>query len=280
MKHLFKLPLLAALVLASSSSVAFAQRQLGKPSGPTGKLFLAETQGQGQITSEGKAYEPRQAMAFTAPGAVIETKEGAHQAFVYSNGTGMYVDASTRVEIARFAQEPFLPDRSNTEREPSISRSDIFVARGLVALCTSQLVSGSTMNYSTPQALVSIRGRRVIILSAPNETRVYLLEGDVSVRVAGGRDVGGKVLAPGEMAVIQNGAAPSITLGPIDSQLLPVLEEKLTIACNARKTVAFETVESQSATNTGAGQGGDEIVARPTVTANPPSNLTVSPSRL
>ena len=70
----------------------------------------------------------------------------------------MYVDANTRLEVNRFVQERFLPNSNTTEAEPSASQSDIFLWRGLVGVCTSQLVSGSTMNYSTEHATVTIRG--------------------------------------------------------------------------------------------------------------------------
>ncbi|MBI2516439.1 MAG: hypothetical protein HYV95_05935 [Opitutae bacterium] len=279
---------------------ALAQRQLGKKKGPTSKLYLAETKGEGKIITEDQAYEPRQATAFDAPGTVIETGNGSYQALVYSNGTGMYVDSNTRVEIARFVQEPFQPDRNTTELEPSISQSDVFVARGQIGLCTGQLVSGTTMNYSTPHAAVNIRSGRLVIETSLESSTVYLLDGDATVR-SGNRDPGGQVLHPGEQAVIRPGppGQPStITIGPIDRQLTNTLDEKVSIACNARKTVSFEMIERKAeqgaggpgdrgVAETGAGpertetgSATDEIVARPTVPVAPPTNITVSPDRL
>jgi hypothetical protein len=294
-----------SLVLVISAAVAFAtvlapsahaQRQLGKKKGPTSKLYLAETKGEGQIVTEGKAYEPKQATAFDAPGTIIETREDAHQAFVYSNGTGMYVDQNTRVVIDRFVQEPFSPDRNNTEMEPSVSQSDVFLARGQIGICTGQLVSGTTMNYSTALAGVNIRGGKVSIVAQEDSTTVYLLDGDATVR-AGGHDMGGTLLHPGEQAVIRPGAAgqpPVITVGPIDSKMMSSLDEKVTVACNAKKTVSFEVIEKK-AQNGASGIAADapagasaptpdnptqEISAHPTVSDTPPINLTVSPDTL
>jgi hypothetical protein len=158
--------LLSVAALVAVAPSAFAQRQLGKKKGPTSKIYLAEAVGDAQIQTGEKIYTARQATAFDAPGTVIETKEGAHNAFVYSNGTGMFVDQNTRVEIDRFVQEPFQPDRKTTADapyEPSISQSSVHVAHGAVGICTSQLVSGSSMLYSTPQASVNIRGGKVAI---------------------------------------------------------------------------------------------------------------------
>src|SRR4051812_8662426 len=101
---------IAIMVMALPS--AFAQRQLGKKKGPTSKIYLAETKGECQIQTNDKIYTARQATAFDAPGTVIETNANSHNAFVYSNGTGLFVDQNTRVEIDRFVQEPFRPNRT------------------------------------------------------------------------------------------------------------------------------------------------------------------------
>lgn len=310
------------VVLAAAFAVAvvpasFGQRQLGKKKGPTSKLYLAETVGQGEITNEGRTYSPKQATAFDAPGTVIETKAGAHQAFVYSNGTGMFVDADTRIEVDRFVQEPFRPDRSTgNETEPSISQSDVFVARGQVGICTGQMVSGSTMNYSTPHAAVNIRGGKLSIKTDGDATTVYLLEGDATVRT-GSKDVGGALLRPGEQATIRPGPPgqpPTVSVGPIDRSTAANLDEKVNVACNAKKTVSFEAIEKKAEsggleesekepTPSGEGQpegtpsappgagtpadtGSDpddttqEIVARPTTPTTPPTNIVVSPDRI
>jgi hypothetical protein len=308
MHLLTRIILVAAAVAVVAVPSSYAQRQLGKKKGPTSKLYLAETVGNGEITNEGRTYSPKQATAFDAPGTVIETKADSHQAFVYSNGTGMFVDANTRIEIDRFVQEPFRPDRNNTEVEPSMSQSDIFVARGQVGICTGQLVSGSTMTYSTPHAAVNIRGGKLSIKTDGSSTTVYLLEGDATVR-AGAKDVGGALLHAGEQAVITpgiGGQPPSVTVGPIDRSTAANLDDKVNVACNAKKTVSFETIEKKAETTglegseqpatpgeaapgdvspspPGAGGGDDttqEIVARPTTPAAPPTNIVVSQDRI
>lgn len=295
--------LLVALIAIALLAVpsAMAQRQLGKKKGPTSKLYLAETKGDGQIVTDGKAMDPKQATAFDAPGTIIETKDDAHQAFVYSNGTGLYVDANTRVVIDRFVQEPFRPDRNNTEVEPSVSQSEIFLARGQIGICTGQLVSGTTMNYSTAHAGVNIRGGKLSISTNDDSTTVYLLDGDATVR-SGARDQGGMILHPGEQAVIHQGIGgqpPVITVGPIDQQMISSLDEKVTVACNAKKTVSFDVIEKKAQQNGSPAEeaptlaGGQtttsgttptettqEISAHPTVPAAPPTNITVSPDRL
>ena len=305
--NLIRILLLSAVAFVAVSPTAFAQRQLGKKKGPTSKLYLAETRGETQIQTGGKIYAARQATAFDAPGTVIETKDDSHNAFVYSNGTGMFIDQNTRVEVDHFVQEPFRPDRNSTANapiEPSISQSAIFVSRGAVGLCTSQLVSGSSMLYSTPQATVNIRGGKVAILTNTDETIIDLLEGDLTVR-SGGRDIGGQILRAGERAVVHTapaGQPPMVTISPIPSEALQIANERVSVACNAKKTVTFEIIEKKAeqgldnpptegtpgAGLTAAGPAGDgsasdgaeEIEAKPTVPLNPPANIVISPDRL
>ncbi len=305
MKTLFRLLVVASAIAMAAAPSAFAQRQLGKKKGPTSKLFLAEAVGEGNITTEGKSHTAKQATAFDAPGTVIETGKDSHQAFVYSNGTGMLVDANTRVEVDRFVQEPFRPDREKSnEIEPSISQSDVFVSRGQVNICTSQLVSGSTMNYSTPNASVNIRGGKVAVATDGNESTIYLLDGDITVRT-GGRDTGGTLVRPGEKVTIRSGPPgrpPIVTVAPIESSMMPVLDDKVGAACAAKKTVSFETIEKKSEFGAegepqqeigGTGPGGappaapaedgtteEVIVANPTTPSELPTNITVSPDRL
>jgi hypothetical protein len=313
--------IIGALIVSALAPSTFAQRQLGKKKGPTSKIFLAETKGETQILNDDKVYTARQATAFDAPGSVIETKADSHNAFVYSNGTGMFVDQNTRVEIDRFVQEPFQPVRNqatDTPVEPSISQSNIFVARGAVAVCTSQLVSGSTMNYGTPEAGVNIRNGKVSIQSEGNVTTVDLLDGDITVR-GGGRDVGGQLMRPGERATItlgRPGQPPTISIAPIPQNVMQTLDDRVSMACNARKTVTFEAIEQKAtigldapevapgaaptptpnnpsgntadgspSTNpdNAAGSGDDTeqvIVAKPTVPATLPINATVSAARI
>ncbi len=303
--NLFRIILSSVLALMAVSPSAFAQRQLGKKKGPTSKIYLAETKGESQIQTGDKIYAARQATAFDAPGTVIETQADSHNAFVYSNGTGMFIDQNTRVEIDRFVQEPFKPDRNsnaNAPVEPSISQSAVHVSRGAVGVCTSQLVSGSTMLYSTPQASVNIRSGKVAIQANPEETVIDLLEGDLTVR-GGGQDIGGQILRSGERAVIRTapaGQRPMITISQIPPEAMQAADERVSVACNARKTVTFEVIEQKAAQGldspptenagagtpdagsptTGSGGGTEEIVAKPTVPQNPPTNIVISPDRL
>lgn len=322
--------LLAACVVAAlvATPVTFAQRSLGKKKGPTSKMYMAETKGDTQIQNGDKIYTARQATAFDAPGTVIETKAGAHNAVVYSNGTGMYVDENTRVEINRFDQERFegnRKERLDALVEPSVSQSNVHVSQGAVGVCTSQLASGSSMNYSTPLGNVNIRGGKVSIETSADATFVDLLDGDVTVRGSGGRDVGGQILRPGERATITpspTGGAPTVSVGPIPQSARKAADERTETACNAKKTVTFEVIEKKAeqgldapeepvlaatgessrtenpttagtteatpsdqpattAADEAAGAESDqEIVAKPTVPATPPTNIVISPSAL
>lgn len=291
--NFLRLLLLGTLALVVVVPSSFAQRQLGKKKGPVSKIYVADTQGDSTIQSGEKIYTARQATAFDAPGTVIETKAGSHNAIVYSNGTAMYVDESTRVEIGHFTQEPFQPRGESTldsTYEPSMSKSDVFVAHGAIGLCTSQLVSGSSMVYSTALAGVNIRGGKLVIEAHPDETYVDLLDGDATVRGAGGKDVGGQVIRPGERAIIRAsdvaGQPPVITIQPIPREAMKVDDERTGLACSARKSVTFEALARKTGETGDSGEAAgaedpdQEITTHPAVPANPPISIVASPDRL
>jgi hypothetical protein len=308
----FRVIFVSALALAVGVTSSFAQRQLGKKKGPTSKLYMAEAEGESQIQNGDKIYTARQATAFDAPGTVIETKANSHNALVFSNGTGLYVDESTHVEINRFVQEPFRPERNSqvdAPFEPSVSQSDVFVSHGAVGVCTTQLISGSSMLYSTPHGEMNIRGGRVSIESNSTGTVIDLLEGDVTVR-HNDHDIGGQILRPGERATIHPptavGLKPVVTISPIPREALQAAEERTSTACNAKKSVTFEVIEKKAemgldqpageeivasgtppspagpseAAGAGTEDSTQEIVAKPTVPENPPTNIVISPDRL
>jgi len=262
--------------ILTGTLVSSGSAQLSSEKGKilAGKIYLAETKGESQVRNGDKIYPARQATSFDAPGTVIETKAESHNAFVYSNGTGLYMDQNTRLEINRFTQEPFVAasNRLNPDLEPSKSQSNILVTKGAVGICTNQLVLGTTMSYETSLAVINIRAGRISIETKPDETIVDLLEGDIVVRVAGNTQ-SAQTLRPGERAVIRRGADGdrlTITINPIPAELMQPLDNRTAIACNSKKTVSFDV-------NDGAEP---QIVPKPTVPANLPANITVSPDRL
>jgi hypothetical protein len=299
---------LAAVLLSLPIHAQSARKQ----GSPISKIFFSEVRGSAQIKSGAKVEDLSQRAVYPAEGSVIETRDegGQEKGFstmVYSNGTGAYIDRDTRVELGRFVQEPFVPSRSDLDVEPSISHTQAFVSRGIVGLCTSKLVAGSNMTYQTPLGSVNVRGRRVVIDSKPEATRISMLEGESTVR-AGAMDMGGHILQAGQQAIIRPGPVGqpnTIEIIPIPTQQLPVLEEMVGLACAAKRTVYFDVRERQDDSSDAAGagasqgdrpvtafdadssitpgfaDGGDrEIVPVPVVPVNLPTEYTVSPATL
>ncbi len=259
----------------------------GRRKNPSSKIYVADVTGSAQIDTGETIDDLTKRSVYTAQGTVIETKDDSTNAMVLSNGTGLYFDPSTRLEVRKFVQEPFTPNRNDMEVEPSVSTTETFLSRGTIGLCTSKLVAGSTMNYNTPHAGVRIRGRKAAIEVTSAGTKVSLIEGDITVR-AGTLDAGGQRLEPGQQAIIS--PSGGIRIQPIPPGELKNLEDKTSMACAARKTVYFDVKEKQesgldegqiegevTAFDEAAGAGDeDEIVA---IEVTPPTvspNVTVS----
>lgn len=300
------------LCLTASSLLAAEAATPNSPvtkKGPASKIYLAETKGETQIQNGEKIFVARQAMTFDASGTVIETKVGASNTLVFSNGSSLLVDENSHLKINRFTQDPFkaAQDKSLASTyEPSVSHSEITLSSGSVSICVGQMISGSTMTYSTPLGTVNIRSGKVAIRSTPEATTIDLLDGDITVR-AGEKDVGGQVLRAGERAIITRGTAGGnefeLAIQPIPPRELSSADRLVEIACTARRAVTFDIIQRKaeegqrsgdeaSAAGDGPGAAGDneaagadagagqEIVAQPTVPANPPNNIVISPDRL
>lgn len=276
-------------ILAFMLGLATQVDAQGRKKNPTSKLYVADVEGDAQIDT-GETIDPlTKRSVYTAQGTVIETKAEATNAIVFSNGSGVYFDPETRVEVRKFVQEPFTPNRRDMEVEPSISTTQAFLSRGTVGLCTSKMVAGSSMRYATPHANIRINARKVVIESTNEGTTISLLDGSVTVQ-SGNLDAGGQTIETGQqMFVPASGGPPQI--GPIPSDQMPALDDKVAIACMARKTVYFESQERETQ-NEAAENGdeitafdeaedeGEEIVAVETTPEEIPVELTVSAARL
>ena len=245
-------PTVLLVLITLVPGVLFAQ---GKKKNPSSKLYVSDVNGNAQIDTGDNIQDLSKRAVYTAQGTTIETKKSDNQedkgkvfsTMVYSNGTAAYFDENTKVEVKSFVQEPFTPNRSDMDVEPSISQTQAFVARGTVGLCASKLVAGSSMNYSTAQGSINIRGQKVVIEANDAETKVSMLDGDSTVR-GGTQDLGGHTLHAGEQAIIRRGAPGqpnSVRVQKIPPAESAALDDKVAMACMAKKTVYFEVRERQ-----------------------------------
>jgi len=244
---------LGAVLVSATLLPVVLHGQGAKRKNPASKVFVSDVNGEAQIDTGEKVEDLSKRSVYNAQGTIIETKKAEtegdkgkiYSTMVYSNGTGAYFDHDTRVEVKRFVQEPFTPNRADMDVEPSISQTQAFVARGAVGLCTSKLVAGSTMTYHTPLGAVNIRGKKVVIEANDRQTKISMLEGDSTVR-GGTTDLGGQVLHAGEQAIITPGTAGGpnlVQISRIPPNEVGALDDKVAMACMAKKTVYFEVKE-------------------------------------
>ena len=254
---------------------------------PTSKFYVADLNGEAQVDTGDRIDDLEKKSVYNADGTIIETKSDSNYAMVYSNGSGIYFDPSTRVHVQKFVQEPFKPNRSDMETEPSISQTQAVVERGAVGLCTSKLVAGSHMDYVTPFGSLSMHGRKAVIDVKDNSATISMLEGDSTVK-AGDLDMGGHTLHEGEQAILTKDpttGANRVTIQQIPSDQKAAANDKVTAACLARKTVYFDVraktgVQLNGATAFDAVTSDQEIVAVPVTSSALPTQFTISPANL
>jgi hypothetical protein len=257
--------MLFAAAFTLGSSPLFAQK---KRSNPASKVYISDVAGEAQIDTGDSIDDVAKRSVYNAQGTVIETKKSdptgdkkAYSTMVYSNGTGAFFDEDTRVEVKKFNQEPFTPNRADIDLEPSVSQTQAFVSRGTVGLCTSKQVAGSSMTYQTSQGSVNIRGRKVVIEAQGKVTKISMLEGDSTVRT-GANDLGGQTLNAGEQAIISEGAQGqpnAVQILKIPPQEMSKLDDKVAMACMAKKTVYFDVREKKE--SSGDAQSPKEVAA-------------------
>lgn len=279
-----------ALAMLCIASVASAQTRKR----PTSKLYVADLQGDAQIDNGTEIDDLTKKAVFNAEGTVLETKMNSNTAIVLSNGTGIYIDADTRLQIRGFEQGSFRPNRTDIEDEPSISRTNLYVDHGCIGVSTSKMVAGSTMVYETSLATATIRGRQAVIVADDNLTVISMVQGDATVQ-AGPLDRARLVknhqqiiIHPGNPGQANIVEIEEISDGDLAEQMM-WLEYRVTTADAARKLVYFE-VQARSKGDGSDGitlfDGADsaapnnQIVAVPVVSANPPLDTNVSPANL
>ncbi len=241
-----------------------------------GKVYVAEIAGGVAFNLNGSLNPLKKGDTLPIQGARNETAAAAHVVLVFSNGTSLYVDEKTLVQIIKFEQKPFPKGIDTTATEPSVSHTLGRITQGRIIVTTNKLATGTTMVYMTPHAEVKIRGDQVVIEVDDRQSRIIVVSGDVTVTPQNGSARGvGLVLHSGQMTIVTDSSpgspsAPLSALG-VDPGLLDALSSFLAAGERAQKIVVFETV---------SGPGGSEIQANPVVPANLPVQLTVTPSNL
>lgn len=241
-----------------------------------GKIYVAEVAGGLSYTVGGSLIGLKKGDSLPVQGARSETGPTAHVVLVFSNGTSLYVDEKTIVQIVKFEQRPFAKGIDTTGSEPSVSHTVGRITQGRIIITTNQLATGTTMIYVTPHAEVRIRSQVVVIEVNDRQSRIIVVRGDVTVTPRNGSAPNdGQVLHSGQMIVVTDSSAgsPAVPLQvlAVNQALLDSLAPMLAAGERARLIVVFETVP---------GPGGPEIQANPVIPADLPVRLTVSPSTL
>ena len=233
---------ISALICFLATGLTHAANEIAP--NPTGKLFVAETDGASTILAADQIVELTPKSVHTAKGSTLETQANASLAIVYSNGTGLSLEPGTRLQIVQFHQTPFPPNRPDLELEPSISTTQALLERGSISISTNKLAAGSTMHYQTRHIDVALHGSKAVIETNDERTTVSVLDGSATLRDRS--RPGGQSLNGGQQAVISRAFTtdqPVITIRNIRENDQQRLEQKAAFASMARRTVYFEVAD-------------------------------------
>ena len=283
-------PICVLAALLCAAAVAHAQ---SSKKNPTSKMYVADTQGDALIDNGKEVDDLTKKGVYNAEGTVIETKPNSNASAVLSNGTGLYFDVNTKVEIREFRQDSFRPNRSDIDDEPSLSTTHIIIDYGVVGVSTSKLVAGSKMVFETALGSATIRGRQSVITAGENISVFSMIQGDATVQT--GPSGMPYIVRAGQQLIVRPSnrvGQPNVALlqdipagGDEDAQIW--LNERVVAADSARKLVYFEVQARKSPDSSlalfdggAAESSGKEIVAVPVVPASPPIGPVVSAANL
>jgi len=242
-----------------------------------GKAYVAETHGSVSYMVDGKTIVLKVGDTVPVQGARIETSEGSSLVLVYSNGTGIFIDQNTVVQIEKFTQVPFPAGIDTTVLEPSISNTFGRIEKGRIVLYTNQLATGTSMIYVTPTLEVKVRGQDVVIDTNGKDTTVTVVKGDVTVTpVNATSDTAGEVLTAGQTASSSEADSGTIQVTTASTSAIESATQLSEAAERAQQVVVFETVTS-TATQAGSSSGATtttttDVVAKVVI----PTTLTVA----
>ena len=242
---------------------------LGADKNPASKVYITDVVGEASvfIPVAGNIKDTERKDVYNAEGLVFDTKKKSNQTMVLSNGSGVYMDENTHLEIKKFVQEPFTPNRTDMDVEPSISQTKGHIPHGYVAICTSKIVAGSSMAYDTPIGTIKLFNNKVVIDVQDDKTIVISVEGDAKVDLGINRF---EYVKPGQKATITK---DGIKISDATKEELEEATEKVAFACKGKKDVYFDVREN------GAGSE-KEIKAISVVPKKLPTEFTISPSTL
>ncbi len=254
------------LLALSFASATFASRP-----DPTSKFYVLGLSGSAEMRSTDRIEALQGKTLHNAQGTTLTTGSSSSNTVVFSNGTAMFFAAETRIDVTKFRQSAFLPERSDLENEPSISNTEIFIPRGAVAISTPKLSPGTTLVYTTPHGLVTVHGGTVVIEVDATETRVTVTEGEATI-VGDGARSGAHRLGPGEQAVARHpmGQAATLMVQPLPADTRSFINQMARASQQARQAVFFDSQPAAAAVaSTTVGDPSDSTTSDDDLEAEP-----------
>lgn len=292
--------ILRLCVVASCISAAARAQDLKK--NPTSKFYVAGSNGAVSVSDSDKVDQLSPKSTYSAEGKTIQTEGNSNASIVLSNGTGIFLDRSTRIQIQSFKQEAFQANRSDMQEEPSVSHTKLYVEYGKIGISTSNLAAGSTLQVDTPDASASIHGGQATIQAWNGATEISVINGSATVRtgpsgdphvISGGQGLvvhAGNSVQSTNVEIVQTAAGKTDGGQPTQDASTEMAEAATRLVYfNVQTPVSAATPSAGVSANAGAIQVFDgtqtqasapEIVAIPVVPVSPPTIGVVSPANL
>lgn len=131
----------------------------------------------GNVNINGNSGVPVKHHAFQPDGVTLSTNRDGFLAVVFSNGMSIYMGPSSQLKVIEFAQQPWHPEESNPDFEPSRSKINIQLIEGEFAITQRQAFPTSEILFTVPQGTIETISPALFVQLGPTEASLFVLDG-------------------------------------------------------------------------------------------------------
>lgn len=189
-------------------------------------------------------------------GFIIETDVGSSVVLLFGNGSTIFVDQSTRINIKEFIQEPYKSEVSylnQLQAEPSVSQTSLYLDRGKIIGSVRKLNirRGSSFDMESSVGIAGIRGTQFQYsvdqtFSGFPMGSFTVVNGDGFLIPLGDDDKESLYLVSEGNTIVSNLEFRKNTLSPASTNIIETIEDISTEATNAFEDFPAENFEPGS----------------------------------
>ncbi|MGB0416759.1 MAG: hypothetical protein ACPGKS_07920 [Coraliomargarita sp.] len=173
------------------------------------------------IRANGKTTRPELHEIMPLSGSSIRSGAEANLVLSLSNGIGLALDENTSLTFGSYTQTPFSERQEGLQFEPSVSKLQLQLEEGLIAIAFEHLSPLSNAEVSLPMGTLKLHAGKILVSVASDGTcTISVLSGTATLNYANSRER--EFISAGQSAIVKDTVAQRSDLSstPTDRLLL------------------------------------------------------------